>query len=101
VVLASDNLTYVPTPQLTTREQPFHTKHLPAGYISRPYKTLELVNLPLELCGARLRSYRALNAHTPPQQLLWDYVPKYLLVSLSKDTTLTYVAELMQESSAK
>jgi hypothetical protein len=38
VVLASDNLTYLPTPQLTTREQPFHTKHLPASYISRPYK---------------------------------------------------------------
>jgi hypothetical protein len=37
VVLASDNLTYLPTPQLTTREQPFHTKHLPASYISRPY----------------------------------------------------------------
>jgi hypothetical protein len=37
VVLASDNLTYLPTPQLTTREQPFHTKHLQASYISRPY----------------------------------------------------------------
>jgi hypothetical protein len=37
MVLASDNLTYLPTPQLTTREQPFHTKHLPASYISRPY----------------------------------------------------------------
>jgi hypothetical protein len=36
-VLASDNLTYLPTPQTTTREQPFHTKHLPASYISRPY----------------------------------------------------------------
>jgi hypothetical protein len=37
VVLASDNLTYLPTPQLTTREQPSHTKHLPASYSSRPY----------------------------------------------------------------
>jgi hypothetical protein len=37
VVLASDNLTYLPTPQLTTREQPFHTEHLSASYISRPY----------------------------------------------------------------
>jgi hypothetical protein len=37
MVLASDNLTYLPTPQTTTREQPFHTKHLPASYISRPY----------------------------------------------------------------
>jgi hypothetical protein len=37
VVLASDNLTYLPTPQPTTREQPFHTKHLPASYISLPY----------------------------------------------------------------
>jgi hypothetical protein len=37
VVLASDNLTYLPTPQLTTREQPFHIKHVPASYISRPY----------------------------------------------------------------
>jgi hypothetical protein len=33
-------------------------------------ETLALVNLPLELCGARLRSYRALNAHTSPQRLL-------------------------------
>jgi hypothetical protein len=41
VVLASDNLTYLPTPQLTTREQPFHTKHLPASYISRPYNSLK------------------------------------------------------------
>jgi hypothetical protein len=64
-------------------------------------ETLALVNLALESCGARLRSYRALNAHTSPQRLLWDYEPKYLLVSLSKDTTLTYVAELMQESIAK
>jgi hypothetical protein len=31
---------------------------------------LALVNLPLELCGASLRSYRALNAHTSPQRLL-------------------------------
>jgi hypothetical protein len=60
-----------------------------------------LVNLPLELCEARLRSYKALSAHTSPQRLLWDYVPKYILVSISKDTTLTYVAELMQESIAK
>jgi hypothetical protein len=37
MVLAGDNLTYLPTPQLTTCEQPFHTKHLPASYISRPY----------------------------------------------------------------
>jgi hypothetical protein len=37
MVLASDNLTYLPTPQPTTREQLFHTKHLPASYISRPY----------------------------------------------------------------
>jgi hypothetical protein len=37
VLLASDNLTYLPTPKLTTRKQPFHTKHLPASYISRPY----------------------------------------------------------------
>jgi hypothetical protein len=41
MVLASDNLTYLPTPQLTTREQPFHTKHLPASYISRPYNNLQ------------------------------------------------------------
>jgi hypothetical protein len=33
-------------------------------------ETLALVNLPLELCGARLRSYGALNAHTSPQRLL-------------------------------
>jgi hypothetical protein len=44
VVLASDNLTYLPTPQLTTREQPFHIKHLPASYYSRPYNRLELPN---------------------------------------------------------
>jgi pentapeptide MXKDX repeat protein len=37
MVLASDNLTYLPTPELTIREQPFHTKHLPASYVSRPY----------------------------------------------------------------
>jgi hypothetical protein len=37
MVLASDNLTYLPTPQLTIREQPFHTTHLPTSYISRPY----------------------------------------------------------------
>jgi hypothetical protein len=37
VVLASDNLTHLPTPQLTTREQTFHRKHLPASYNSRPY----------------------------------------------------------------
>jgi hypothetical protein len=40
VVLTSDNPTYLPTPQTTTREQPFHTKHLPASYIDRPYNTL-------------------------------------------------------------
>jgi hypothetical protein len=38
VVLASDNLTGLPTPQLTTRKQSFHTKHLPASYISRSYR---------------------------------------------------------------
>jgi hypothetical protein len=49
MVLASDNLTYyLPTPQLTTREQPFYTKHLPASYICRPYNKAVKESTPYE-----------------------------------------------------
>jgi hypothetical protein len=39
-------------------------------YASIVGEMLALVNLLLELFGARLLSYRALNAHTSPQRLL-------------------------------
>jgi hypothetical protein len=59
MVLASDNLTCLPTPQLTIREQPFHTKHLPASYISRPY-TISLLSTVGKMAEKAVADYLSL-----------------------------------------